>query len=248
MDKAKKTSFRFKEKTTKKKEFFSSLCCISSRFSRASLNNNHSLTTRDALVKKMEETDDDANRETRAEGRDLWSLIVRNDDICFTHILPRLNSTDVKILYEVNSETRKLVKRSSRAGDLRKRFKIEEMSSISTLEFAWEHKSLWPSWLGETSFCSIGILLLKLKSFPPIFSSSSFNTSFALTLENQSYSFTWSSLMSSLPSPLRAGTTLSIGEHAVYNVNVNLSLVLLLVFSAISFVVVFRVSPRCWWC
>ena len=30
-------------------------------------------------------------------------------------------------------------------GDLKKRFKVEEMSSISTLEVAWENKSLWPS-------------------------------------------------------------------------------------------------------
>ena len=49
----------------------------------------------------------------------------------------------MKFLYEVNTETRKLIKRSSRAGDLKKRFKVEEMSSISTLEFAWENKSLW---------------------------------------------------------------------------------------------------------
>ena len=68
-----------------------------------------------------------------------WDLIVNNDDICFTHILPRLNATDVKFLYEVNTETRKLVKRSSRAGDLKREFESEEMSSISTLEFAWEH-------------------------------------------------------------------------------------------------------------
>ena len=87
--------------------------------------------------------------------RDLWSLIVKNDGITFTHILPRLNATDLKFLYEVNSETRKLVKRSSRVGDLKKRFDVSEMSSISTLEFAWEHKSLWSSWLKyETHFCS----------------------------------------------------------------------------------------------
>jgi len=85
--------------------------------------------------------------------RDVWDLIVNNDDICFKHILPRLNRTDVKFLYEVNTETRKLVKRSSRAGDLKKRFKVKEMSSISTLEFAWEHKSLWPSDWDETTFC-----------------------------------------------------------------------------------------------
>ena len=86
---------------------------------------------------------------TRAQKRrigerdSLWDLIVNNDDICFQHILPRLNSTDLKFLYDVNTETRKLIKRSSRAGDLKKVFKVKEMSSISTLEVAWEHKSLW---------------------------------------------------------------------------------------------------------
>ena len=83
----------------------------------------------------------------------LWDLIVSNDDICFKHILPRLNATDVKFLYEVNGETRKLIKRSSRAGDLKKKFKVSEMSSISTLEFAWENKPLWPSNWSETNFC-----------------------------------------------------------------------------------------------
>ena len=43
--------------------------------------------------------------------------------------------------------------RSSRADALKKRFKINEMSSISTLEFVWENKSLWPSWWDETDFC-----------------------------------------------------------------------------------------------
>ena len=87
--------------------------------------------------------------------RDVWDVLVKNDDICFKHILPRLNGTDVKFLYDVNSETRKLIKRSSRASDLKKAFKIEEMSSISTLELAWENKSLWSGYLwNETSFCS----------------------------------------------------------------------------------------------
>jgi hypothetical protein len=53
----------------------------------------------------------------------------------------------------VNSETRKLVKRSSRARDLTKKFKVREMSSILTLEVAWENKSLWPSDWTERSFC-----------------------------------------------------------------------------------------------
>jgi hypothetical protein len=53
----------------------------------------------------------------RIRERDLWDVIVNNDDITFNHILPRLNSNDVKFLYDVNSETRKLIKRSSRAGE-----------------------------------------------------------------------------------------------------------------------------------
>jgi len=97
--------------------------------------------------------------------RDLWDLIVNNDDICFKHILPRLNSNDVKFLYEVNTETRKLIKRSSRASDLKKKFEVEEMSSISTLEVAWENKSLWPSFWGksETWFCHQVALTNKLE-------------------------------------------------------------------------------------
>ena len=88
--------------------------------------------------------------------RDVWDLIVNNDDICFKHILPRLNRTDLKFLYEVNGETRKLIKRSSRKGELKEKFKVNEMSSISTLEVAWENmdnKSLWSRWEDETRFC-----------------------------------------------------------------------------------------------
>ena len=57
--------------------------------------------------------------------QNLWDLIVNNDDICFKHVLPRLNPTDLKFLYEVNTETRKLVKRSSRKGELKKTFKVK---------------------------------------------------------------------------------------------------------------------------
>ena len=76
-------------------------------------------------------------------------MIVNNDDICFKHILPKLNQTDVKFLFEVNSETRALMKRSSREADLKKSFKVEEMSSISTLEFAWEWRLFRPRLFGE---------------------------------------------------------------------------------------------------
>ena len=71
-------------------------------------------------------------------------------DIVEKHVMCKLNGTDLKFFYEVNSETRKLIKRFL----LKEKFYIDEMSSISTLEFAWEHKSLWPSeWEDETDFC-----------------------------------------------------------------------------------------------
>ena len=60
-------------------------------------------------------------------------------DIVEKHVMCKLNGTDLKFLCGVNSETRKLIKRSSRKGELKERFKVREMSSESTLEFAWEH-------------------------------------------------------------------------------------------------------------
>ena len=77
-----------------------------------------------------------ARKRKVGERDSLWDLVVNNDDISLTHIVPRLNQTDVKFLYDVNSETRKLIKRSSRESDLKETFKAREMSSISTLEVA----------------------------------------------------------------------------------------------------------------
>ena len=92
-------------------------------------------------------------RERRAGERNVWDVIVNNDDICFKHILPRLNQTDIKFVYDVNSETRALIKRSSRKGELKKKtLKIEEGKKWM-LEFAWENRSLWPSWWSERDFC-----------------------------------------------------------------------------------------------
>jgi hypothetical protein len=81
---------------------------------------------------------------TRAQNRsigvrNLWDVIVNNDDVCFEHILWTLNPTDIKFLYDdVNSETRALITRSPYVRELKDTFKVEEMSSISTLEFAWD--------------------------------------------------------------------------------------------------------------
>ena len=93
-----------------------------------------------------------AQKRMRERERDalLWDLIVKNDDITFTHILPRLNQTDLKFLYDVNPETRALIKRSTRAGELKETFFVSEMSSISTLGVAWEHYP-WGTWGHEYS-------------------------------------------------------------------------------------------------
>ena len=102
-------------------------------------------------------------RSSSSSSSSLWGMIVKNDDITFTHISPRLDQADIKFLYGVNTETRALIKRSSRKEELEEEFKIEEMSSISTLEFAWEHKSLWPSWWRERDFCKQVALTNKLE-------------------------------------------------------------------------------------
>ena len=85
----------------------------------------------------------------------LWEVIVKWDDVCFKHILPRLNANDVKFLHGVNGETRKLIKRSSRASDLKSGLDVKEMSSISTLEFMWELKSFRPRSWDERHFCCL---------------------------------------------------------------------------------------------
>ena len=93
-------------------------------------------------------------KKRRIGERALWDLIVNNDDVCFKHILPKLNQTDVKFLYEVNTETRALIKRSSREDDVEFEFRVAEMSSMSTLEFAWKNRSLWEEDLYyESDFC-----------------------------------------------------------------------------------------------
>ena len=99
----------------------------------------------------------------RMDQRDLWDVIVDNDDICFKHILPKLNRNDIKFLYDVNSETRALVRRSSRKDELKEKFEVRDMLSISTLEFVWEKRSLWPDWFDETKVCERVALTNKLE-------------------------------------------------------------------------------------
>jgi hypothetical protein len=69
---------------------------------------------------------------------DLWKLITEYPDIFETHVLLSgyLNETDMKMFYGSCRASRSAVKRAKIK--LQERFRVQELSSISTLELAWE--------------------------------------------------------------------------------------------------------------
>jgi hypothetical protein len=69
---------------------------------------------------------------------DLWKLITDYPDIFETHVLKSgyLNKSDIKMFYESCRASRSAVKRAKI--ELLERFYVQELSSISTLELAWE--------------------------------------------------------------------------------------------------------------
>jgi len=69
---------------------------------------------------------------------DLWKLITDYPDIFETHVLLSgyLNGTDIKMFYESCRASRSAVIRTKIK--LREWFGVDELSSISTLELAWE--------------------------------------------------------------------------------------------------------------
>jgi hypothetical protein len=69
---------------------------------------------------------------------DLWKLITEYPDIFETHVLlsGNLNGSDIKMFYECCRASRRAVKRAKI--ELQDRFNVNELSSISTLELAWE--------------------------------------------------------------------------------------------------------------
>ena len=78
---------------------------------------------------------------------------MKCDDICFTHVLPRLSATDIKFLYGVNKETRALVKRSTRAGDLKKRFKVKRCRRYRLWKLRGRINRCGRVLVDETYFC-----------------------------------------------------------------------------------------------
>ena len=66
----------------------------------------------------------------------LWRIVTDYPDIFDSLIVPKLNGNDVKFFYDVNTESRKAIKRSS--GSLRPTFKICDFFTKSTLSWALE--------------------------------------------------------------------------------------------------------------
>ena len=69
---------------------------------------------------------------------DLWKLITDYPDIFESHVLLSgyLNKSDIKMFYGSCRASRSAVKRAKIA--LQEKFEVHELSSISTLELAWE--------------------------------------------------------------------------------------------------------------
>ena len=69
---------------------------------------------------------------------DLWKLITDYPDIFETHVLKSgyLNESDIKMFYECCRASRSAVIRAKI--QLHQRFRVRELSSISTMEMAWE--------------------------------------------------------------------------------------------------------------
>ena len=57
----------------------------------------------------------------------LWRVVTDHPDIFDTHIVTKLNGNDVKFFYDVNSESRAAIKRSS--VQLRDAFKIGDFDT-----------------------------------------------------------------------------------------------------------------------
>ncbi|CCO16468.1 predicted protein [Bathycoccus prasinos] len=115
-----------------------------------------------------------SSEEVVEENNALWRLFQNAGefsggvcrDVVEKHVLPRLNSNDVKFLYGVNTETRKLIKRSSRKGELKERFipsdwdetwfciRVAQTNKLELLKWAREEKKC--EWNGKTINAAAG--------------------------------------------------------------------------------------------
>ena len=66
----------------------------------------------------------------------LWRIVTDHPDIFNTHVVTKLNGNDVKFFYDVNSESRAVIKRSGVR--LRDAFEIGDFDTTSTISWALE--------------------------------------------------------------------------------------------------------------
>ena len=87
-------------------------------------------TMEDARTPPLGELGDENN------GGLLWRLVTDRPDIFETHIVTKLNGNDAKFFYDVNSESRRAIKRSGvRLADA---FAIGDFETKSTISWALE--------------------------------------------------------------------------------------------------------------
>ena len=102
-----------------------------------------------SLVKKLEAqvqglsnrlAELEASREEENTPTPLWKLFTEEGecrDVLERHVLTKLNDTDLKLFHFVSKESRSAIRRAEiEMKD--KRFRVQEFSSVSTLEMAWE--------------------------------------------------------------------------------------------------------------
>ena len=75
-------------------------------------------------------------KRVKSDDRLLWRLVTDHPDIFDTHVVPKLNGNDVKFFYDVNTESRRAVKRSG--AKLPYAFKIRDFDTKSTISWALE--------------------------------------------------------------------------------------------------------------
>jgi len=89
-------------------------------------------TTNDNINNTVANTSNDSG----CEQDRLWRIVTDYPDIFDNFILPKLNGNDIKFFYDVNTESRVAIKRSS--GRLCATFKICDFDTKSTLSWALE--------------------------------------------------------------------------------------------------------------
>ena len=75
-------------------------------------------------------------KRVKNDNRLLWRLVTDHPDIFDTHVVPKLNGNDVKFFYDVNTESRRAIKRSG--AQLPDAFKIGDFDTKSTISWALE--------------------------------------------------------------------------------------------------------------